>query len=479
MIFKTVFRQFKRRPVASLLAVCQFTLSLYFISLVVFNISGYFTVTRIYKNCCGENSFYVNNDANYSKYITDKQDEIYETYDEMYSELQSEFELGNITEEEFEAQRVEINKEESEKLAEFDFPELDVEKLPFVKNDLYFSDATKLQSDSKTKLAVMSRDFAEKINYNMKSGKKLSEMKNSEDSVMLAAFNGSAYKIGDTVKLYYSEVAYDENGFPYEKKSEAPDGIIVGIIDEQLAPSLNVSSSLNREDSDKFDIEELLDGKNEFPFITVTAEGEPLYENILYSESGYGHIVILKDDISPEKIEEFKTACNDNHLSYVSLYDSYLSKKNAEYRSFRNNVVLLAAAVLISMIGLLGITALSVTEDMRIYGIYYIFGMTKKKCVAANALYIAFTLGAAAVFSAVIKFCTSLNRYMQQKELVDEINAMVGADYMKISLWDYFYYSKSEIAVVGIVLLLAFVTSMIIPYLSLRKMQPVEILREK
>ena len=72
MIFKTVFRQFKRRPVASLLAVCQFTLSLYFISLAVFNISGYFTVTRIYKNCCGENSFYVNNDANLGRILLEE-----------------------------------------------------------------------------------------------------------------------------------------------------------------------------------------------------------------------------------------------------------------------------------------------------------------------------------------------------------------------------------------------------------------------
>lgn len=485
MIFKTVLKQIKRRPAANLLAICQFALSLFFISLVVCNISGYFTVTRIYKNCCSENSFYVSEDINYSEYIMDKQYEIYESYEEMFSLMQDDFELGNITEEELEAQRVKIHQEETEELAKYDFTEVNIEQLPFVQSDLYFSELGKLQSDSETEIKIMSRDFAEKINLNMKSGKKLSEIHNSEDKVMLAAFNGSGYKIGDTVKLYYSEIAYDENGFSYEKKSDAPEGVIVGIIDEQFAPSLNISTSVNREDSDEFDIDNLLDGKNELPLITVTSEGEPLYEKIDPVSSESGHIVILNDDLTSEELEEFKTACNNNHLSYISLNASYISKKNAEYRSFRNNIVLLSAAVLISIIGLLGVTALSVTEDLRTYGIYYILGMTKKKCILVNALYIAVTLGAATIISAVIKFCTSLIEYLKYKELVDKFNAIIssadytGSSYQRVSIRDYFYYSKAEISVIGIVLLLTFVTSIIIPYIYLRKMQPVEIFREK
>ena len=483
MYFKLALYQLKKRPFVNLVVICQFVIAIYLICLIAARLPTYFTGTRIIGGACKGESYYIYADFGYEEYISDKQMEIYDKYDEPFEALREKLENNKISEEEFNTARKEMYDEEQKELSEYQYVNINPRALPHIQKDSYVGYSNFKDPKYGNRIYLISKDLSDSIKFNMKSGKWLSNVKSSNEYINMVAFKASNYSVGDIVDLQYTYLEYDEElGHYHEVKKPVAKGKIVGVINDNY----NIDMGWSRGNTDNgvtASLEDFLDDDCN-ALITVYEPSNELYDGLELAEYlNTNHIFTLKDNATEEQINEFKKACTENHYSFYSVKNSYDYTYLKEKESFRNDIIFLISASLLSIVALIGISALGVSREVKNYSIYYLNGMSWKGCMKINIVFMSIIIAVSTVISALIKLYYAVQEYLNaleiEKESIRIMREMEIEFVSRIKLSNYFYYSKGEIIAMLIVVTVAFVSSLIIPYITFKKNTPVSILKGK
>ena len=479
MYFKLALYQLKKRPFVNLVVICQFVIAIYLICMIAARLPTYFTATRIIGGACKGESYYLYRDTGYWEYINDMQEGIYDKYSLLDEELLNRHENKEITDKDYEIEIKKNSDAKKNELSKYSQVPINPDVLPHVKNDSYLA-YSNLVADNSIYVDVISKDLSDVVKYNMKFGNWLSDAKENEKYINLVAFNGSGYSIGDIIDLEYSVVEHDkEKDYYYEIRKPAVQGKIVGIIKDKYTISMGRMTSFNNGQA-TLNLDDFLSIPELGNLITVYNPQSSKYNGMKIDEDYLKRIVTLKDDVAVEEINEFKKACSENHYGFAYMKDNFDYTYLKEMESFRNDIIFLISASLLSIVALIGISALGVSREVKNYSIYYLNGMSWKGCMKINIVFMSIIIVVSTAISSLIKLYYAIKEYFYDLDVVNSLPADISVYFEgSIRFSDYFYYTKGEVLAILIVVAVSFVSSLIIPYITFKKNTPVSILKGK
>lgn len=476
MILKYALKQLKKRPFMTILILFQFAAITILISMIISKMQGYFVTSNLVKKVCTKNSYKVNYDVNYSVEIDDR---TYELIDEMNKELEpyeKKMDNGEITEEEYYKMQRKLNKKydkimEDEGLYECDKP-IDTSDLPYVqKNYIDYSSNIIINEDNKTNADVISSDLCDDLDFKMKEGCWLTDAKQTDGYINIVGFTGGNYNVGDVVDIYI----YKENKTHdiYNVKTSLK-GRIVGLIDYSYYKKTLEKSSGGYTDFVGFD-DFLSASDSDFVFIEYTnilSKNKDMWFEPFYTS------VKLKDNITDTERKEFFAKATEKKYQCDTLYKAYENSYSRDMKKFKNDLIFLVIASLIAIISLIGMSALSVSKEIKTYSIFCLNGMTRKQCIGINAVYVCILVFISTIIAFLIKLGYSYIEYQKYLESSSDRIAKIG-EAAKESFSKYFSVDSAQIMAVIILFCIACLSAMVIPYITLKKLNIIQNIKEK
>lgn len=476
MIFKYAVKQRKRRPLATILIIFQFAAITLLIGMILEKASGYFVTSNLIKEVCKGDSYFLQYDISYAMELSDR---LFELNNQSTEELQpyaDKLDNGEITQEEYDSIFSELSEKkdkiiEEENLDEYLDP-LDISDLPHIrkKYTYYYSN---LIYDDNDYINFLSTDYCNDLNFRMKEGRWLSEAEQSDDYINLVVFSGNGYKVGDVIniKLETHSSKGDISASDIDLK-----GKIVGLIDYSYYR--NVMERTSVESNDYLSLDSMLRWQSYHAYAEYSPD---LVQSVTQKYEVYFtpeiQSVKLKEDITEEEKDEFFSAATSKKYQYTDLNKSYQNTYIRDKKDFQNDMVFLTIASLIAVISLIGMSALSVSKEIKTYSIYCLNGMTRKQCIGINAVYICLLVIISVCIAFAVKF---IYGYLNYFKMYTDISAFrseaVAKEFVRLS--DYFSIGWTEAVAVIILLCVSFISAMIIPYITLKKLDIIQNIKE-
>lgn len=464
----------------NVLVIFQFAAIILLIYIIYEQSQDYFVATRTIKNVCTENCYYIKHDDAYSTELSDRQYEYTEQVHEQIESYQQKLNDGEITEEEFDAISKTLwdecdKKIEEENLDYYDDP-IDAELFPYVKEVYRFDYVNAFDAkEGGSWISMLSKSYADKLNIRMASGEWISQTKATDEYLGCVALTGSGYSVGDIIDLCSMEEEINEDGryifnnIPLDFKAK-----IIGLIDAPYYDYAMKHGSL----TDRYLDIALFLPLNDSSLYAVYNPDDPKLSSDLTDGERYCQMVTLDDNITEEQRSEFLSAVTDKKYEAINMKTTYENTYARDKKDFMNDIVFLSVAAGIAIVCLIGTSALTVSKELKTYSIYCLCGMTKKQCVGINAVYIGISIIISSLIAFGIKLTMSYLEYMNVYNMVSMYDSpRDAADYIKFS--SYFSFGINEIILTFVLLVVAFASAMVIPYITLQKLQPVQILKEK
>ncbi|WP_164489131.1 ABC transporter permease [Ruminococcus sp. Marseille-P6503] len=477
MTLKYAAKQLKRRPLATILVIFQFAVTTLLIGMILEKASGYFVTSSLIKDVCLGDSYYLQYDISYQVELDDRLFELSCEFDEELQPYADKLDNGEITREEYDSVLAELNEKydkirEEENLNEC-FDPIDVSDLPYVEKNYAFYYTNLICGNDYIK--CLSSDYCSGLNFKMKEGRWLSEAKKSDDYINLVMFSGNeyGYKVGDVVDIKLE--TYISKGNMGIANLDLK-GKIVGLIDYSHYKEVVEHGSF--ESSDYLSLDDLLPIKS----YDVFAEYSPdlfksISEKYVFEPDRFAQSVKLKENITEEEKNEFFSAATSKKYQYTDLNQAYQNTYIRDKKNMRNDMVFLTIASLIAIVSLIGISALSVSKEIKTYSIYCLNGMTRKQCIGINAAYISLLALISVCIAFAVKF---IYGYLNYFKMYTDISAFRSEAVAKetVRLSYYFSVGSTEAAAVIILLCVAFASAMIIPYITLKKLDIIQNIKE-
>lgn len=467
MIFKYAVKQLKRRPFMTILILFQFAVITLLISMILTKISSYFVTSNLIKKICEGDSYYIQYDISYSIEKDDRAGELSNAFDAEFQPYLDKLNNQEITQEELEKKYKELDKKydkirKEENLDECSAPP-DISKLPYVGKIYAYYDST-LTYTPDDLITLLSTDYTNDLNFKMQSGNWLSDAEQTDDYLNLVAFSSSNYNIGDVIDVSMGDV------------DGAIKGKIVGLADYSYYKEICEHGSFETDNYLS------LDNMLQFNSATIFAEYSPDFfeekaKKYFFFLEPFSQSVKLKDNITQEEKDEFFSAATSNKYECVDLKKAYQNTYIRDKKNFQNDIIFLITASLIAIISLIGMTALSVSKEIKTYSIYCLNGMTRKQCIGINAVVISLLVIISTLIAFIVKFSYSYWCYI--KRYID-LAAFYSKEHAKavVKFSNYFSIGTSEAVAVIILLCIAFISAMIIPYFTLKRLDIIQNIKE-
>lgn len=470
MFFKYGIKQIKRRPFMNLLILFQFVSSVLLILMVIVKINGYFVVSNTIKNICSENCYRITYDAKYQLELDDKVHKMVNEFYDKYEHYAQQYQNNEISKAEYEEKYLKpmrklSKKIEQENLNECFYPP-DISLLPYIKETYYFKDGNIHTVNEMTSLAYLNKEYIDKLNFRMEDGIWLSKVKNDDNNYINAvAFSGQGYRIGDVIDLY--QTIPKKNNLQYKDIKTEYKCKIVGLIDYSYYRQIIEHGTIENDNYLSFDSILQL---STYSLIIEYDESKPLFKDSNTSTQVFLEMSKLNDDITDEQLQEFFSVASKNKYKPIDMKAAYKNTYMRDKKNFQNDMIFLIMASLIAIVCLVGVSALSVSREIKTYSIYILCGMTKKQCIGINAVYISMLITTSAVIAILIKLALAFSKYYKM------YTSAFNNTYIKFS--DFFIIGKIEIITIIVLLVISFISAMIIPYITLKRLQVITNIKE-
>lgn len=483
MYFKLAFKHIKRRPFVTLIMIFMFSVAIYLCGTVFQRFIGYFDTTTTAKNFCNENSYYISSTIEYTMYIEDKQ---FELMDEYLTPLHDAVNNGEITQEEFKKEyNIALKKfnEECKKLQ----VQKTISELPYIQKDSFIAYGNLLVDDkqsiyNESELGFLSKDYADTMNKKLSSGKWFNEAEQSDEYLNIIALTGFGFSTGDIIDLNYIKDTYNEDTLRYSTETTSSiKAKVIGVVDDDMIVDLaGVYNSNGSKDGESEVLSQFVNKVKYNGIYAIYDLENPLLKDLDPEVTEINaHVVELEPNLSDEQLEEFNQSVSDSKYYKMSMKNCYDNTYRYEMGKMQNDIVFLVSAILISLVGIVGITALNFTRDIKTYAVYYINGMKWKNCLVINGISMAFILIASSLISFLIKLGLAYYKYrsvaIEAKKISIELNYPYEDIHSPFSR--FFNFANGEIAFLIILTLVTLVIAMLIPYGTFRKTQPTELLK--
>lgn len=461
--------------------------------MIVNKLESYFESTNTLKNICTDKSYQITYDSAYSSSIQDKADKLSDKASDDSDKINEEYNQKKISKNKYEKEIKLINDKLEKELSDKQFdciyikPNLSV--LPYIESVYSVtSGAIPLVADENNteinnySIDFLSEEYVNNLSFKMKSGKWLSDVKSSNDYIDVVATSESGLNVGDIITLKSGNYDGSEESIKKLKEAKAK---VVGIIDYSLYKN-TYESYENDNNYIQFNQIFNLNSDNlisKYPSGKATGEFSKIYFNTSEYLTNNRDIVKLKDNITQAQLNDFLKTATGHKYRVENMKKVYENTYAKDLKNFMNDIVFLSMSGLISVFSLIGIAALSVSNELKTYSVYCICGMTRKQCIGINALYLSIMTISSAVIVILAKLSTAFYSYTKHIDDVTSFakkNSISKTELIKsISMWDYFDVTKNDMLFIFLLLIISILASMIIPYKTLKRFQPITILKEK
>lgn len=480
-MIKYSIKLLKRRPIMNMIMFFLFACITLLIIFISSRFSSYFVITDAFKNICKSNCYMISIDDNYSIYIKDEITSAYNKSDNEKEKAEKSYKKGEISQEEYNDKITQINKTRKDELAKLDsMLSVDFSKIPYVSNKFatYATNITDNESESHL-VYMLNKDYSDNIKFRLKSGKWLNDVKSNDEYINVVTTSKSTYKVGDILNYCYFNSKEGDNPIDDDTgkslyKFRVLSNVkcrVVGIIDNSYYSDVKVSP-----DNDHLDFKSMLSYDDGVLYALYPDNIDiPLYKDLDASTDSDSTMVKLNDDLTTAQRDEFTKAATENKLRIHELktqYDNTVSKENKE---FRNDIVFIAMAFLIGIVCLVGMTALSMSMEVKTFSILRMCGMTFKQSLGASAIYIFTLIFFSSAFAYLCKIIIQIKKYISY---VNDIKQYEGNTDEIEPLSNYIHFSSYEIICTIILIVLAFSTAMLIPYNLMKKNKILDNIKE-
>lgn len=478
MYLKKSIIHLKRRPIITFVIILMYTIAILLCVNIFERIDGYFTKTNIAKPFCGENSYYVANTVEYEHYIEEQSQKITDKY---VTPLLDAYNNGEITDEdEYCKKRAEAMEKSDQEIEALKTKQKSISDLPNITSDCFISETNIVLRDTDMPLLLMSEDYAAVSNMKVISGKWFDPDTDSGE-LQLIAFEGLGYSIGDKVKMDYQTVTYTaESGIYDLNYGDEIVGTVVGIVKND--GFLNLESCCENNGAADGVSETLDDYISPNSYTGVIG----LYDadNVLLKDielNDKPHIITLDNDITDAQYKEYLKYLSDNNYYSMSMKNCYDNTYAEELKNMQNDIVFIIMAAVICLIGVIGVTALSYIQDIKTYAVYYINGMPWRKSLLISNLGNICMTAAALILFAAERIISGSIRYSADCKEAKEVSDSLGIPYdqLKEPFSTYISFNTGSFAFVIIFIVITIILAAVIPYFTLRKADPKELLQKE
>ena len=258
-------------------------------------------------------------------------------------------------------------------------------------------------------------------------------------------------------------------------------GRIIGIIYKNVNEE-NYGNSIQR--NDMLSVDEILSFQETDFFAVYPEDSEFLKSDELFECETGTIMVTLKDDLTNDERKEFLSTVAKEHYTADSLKEFYDRTYNHDLKLFKNDIVFLTLAFMIAVVAIIGVSVLNIAKERRPYSIYCLYGMTTKDCTLINAIYTMMILLVSGTISLIVKAVSAYREYADDFEIYERVRREFEAEGLPfinktIKYSDYFRLQPSYIWLLAGLFVVSFICSMIVPYLSLKKLDIVSEIKQE
>lgn len=477
-------KQICKRPFINAIVVCQFTAVIMLSALMIQKLNTYFLASGMIKEICDENSYRLEINKDYSRWYVDETARISEKYDEISDELNEKLNSGEIDDDTFEKiWKEQITEPKKKELSEAGLDDevtvVDTGKLPYIKKEYveyWCNIGIKTGGSSYESVNLLSRSYAEDLNIKTVYGKWLNEEDPDDEYIDLVACSDMGHSIGDIVDL---KITNGDLLDPVEH--DLCKGRIIGIIYKNVNEE-NYGKSVQR--NDMLSVDEILSFQGTDFFAVYPEDDQRLKTNDMFELEKGSIIVTLKEDLSDDERKEFLSTAAKEHYTADSLKEFYDRTYNHDLKLFKNDIVFLTLAFMIAVVAIIGVSVLNIAKERRPYSIYCLYGMTTKDCTLINAIYTMMILLVSGTISLIVKAVSAYREYADDFEIYERIRSEFEAEGIPfinktIKFSDYFRLQPSYLWLLTGLFVVSFICSMIVPYLSLKKLDIVSEIKQE
>lgn len=434
------------------LGVLLFTVTFVMLFALFAQLNAYFKTTKTFRNVNDSHILYTTSTFSRYKENRIKMDE----WEENLSNLRNVYISNNPSLSFDEATEMAI--EQIGDPPENNITNEDLKYVPEIES-VWYCGATDIEYESGMIYAI-SNDFADRLSYDMKKGKWLSESKSENNIIDVVVIKNSRYDIGDIIPLsIWQKVGDDE----IELKTIDLSARVIGICDYDYdLLSLNVGSndfislSFNHL---SFSSENLL--LSNYEDIKPYLHMYNLYE----TPASTGLVVKLKDNLSSEKIESAYDHLTQRRISAISFEQIYRNTINEEKSNFGKRIILFVIAALYSIISIISLSVFQLYRNKKQYKIYYICGMPIRDYMKIHLLYELKSIILSLILSSFISLIMSTFEYVKKYASYIEY----GYNESEISAWisfkDFIYITPiTLIGILGLALIIVIISTLICSY---------------
>ncbi|GAB5082903.1 hypothetical protein Osc1_20790 [Hominimerdicola sp. 21CYCFAH17_S] len=477
MILKYAFKQLRRYPFATILIIFQYAAITLLIGMILTKVNSYFVTSNLIKEVCRGDSYYLQYDVSYAMELDERLFDLSNELDKKLQPYADKLDNGEITQDEYDNVHSELTEKNNKIIEEENLDEcfdpIDISDLPYVEENYAFYYTSLICGNDYIK--CLSSDYCSGLNFRMKEGRWLSEAKKSDDYINLVMFSGNeyGYKVGDIIDIkletHISKGNMDIINLDLKGK-------IVGLID--YSHYKEVMDHRSFESSDYLSLDDLLPINSYYVFAEYSPDlFKSISKKYVFDPGMFTQSVKLKENITEEEKAEFFSAATSKKYQYTDLNQAYQNTYIRDKKNLQNDMVFLTIAALIAVISLIGMSALSVSKEIKTYSIYCLNGMTRKQCIGINAAYISLLVLISVCIAFAVKFIYGyLNYFKMYTDISNYRTEAVAKE--SVLLRDYFSIGSAEASAVIILLCVAFLSAMIIPYITLKKLDIIQNIKE-
>lgn len=483
MYRKYVIYQLSKRPFITCLAIIQFALSIFLLGNIVDRMSNYFVTIRLFKSVSSESSYYISkiNDYEYEE-IKSIQEESSKSWDD----IEKQYENGELDLEECFALLGAIELQTQKKMESYYRSLTPIGGLSAVDSDisLFYSNIYSTAGFNKkhsltNRVIFLTEDCINGLDYKMTSGQWFDKTDKSDEYIDLVTTDNTIFAVGDIIDLGYYVWAETEDGVYEGRMIDGLKGKIIGTIDADQLLFMGISSE-DFDNGENIDLNDFLTENVDLSFIAIYDDDSKLLDPDLLEGAYfiYSHIVTLKKDLSKAEKNAFFAQIAEQGYMASSMSNAYNNTYQNEMKDFQHDMIFMISAILISLIGLVGVGALFAASDMKTFSIYYLNGLSWKQCLMINTMSMGVMMASAIFLSIIIKLVSAYKVYSEMLAIYAQRYHGPNIDYLsRIKFSDYFYYTKTEVLFIIATLIISFAIAMIIPYTTFKKKSPVQVLK--
>ena len=477
-------KQIFKRPFINAIVVCQFTAVIMLSALMIQKLNTYFLASSMIKDICDKNSYRIEINSDYSRWYSEKYVEIDGKYQEIDDRLCFQMDSGEIDEQTYKKLYNEQIKEPKKKECsqaglDDEVTTIDTDRLPYINKEYieyWCNIGVKTGEAGYDSVNLLSRSYAEDLNIKTAYGKWLDEEDPDDEYIDLVACSDMGHSVGDIVDLKITnQDLQDPLEYDYCK------GKIIGIVYKN-ANEGDYGTTVQR--NDMFSVDEILSFQGTDFFAVYPEDDQRLKNNDMFELEKGSIIVTLKEDLTDDERKEFLSTAAKEHYTADSLKEFYDRTYNHDLKLFKNDIVFLTLAFLTAVVALIGVSVLNVAKERRTYSIYCLYGMTTKDCTLINAIYTMMILLASGSISLIVKVVSAYREYADDFEIYERVRREFEAEGLPfinktIKYSDYFRLQPSYIWLLAGLFVVSFICSMIVPYLSLKKLDIVSEIKQE